>query len=106
MYPTTPSRKNRPARSNIIWYTWKTRLMGGYWSDGNASRPVTVAWGFWYARTLSRHGMLMPVVVWVASSTQPNRYNGAQDVDCHRHSIEESLIGWLFVTSTAWLAAT
>ena len=38
--------------------------------------------------------MLMPVVVCVASFTQPTRYSGAQDWLCQSPSIDASLSGW------------
>ena len=47
--------------------------------------------------------MWSPVVVWVATSTQPRKYIGAHEVLCHRPSIEASLSGWLLVTSMAML---
>ncbi len=46
----------------------------------------------------------MPLVVWVATSTQPTTYSGAHVVPCHRPSIDASLMGCSWVTSTAMLA--
>ena len=36
----------------------------------------------------------MPLVVWVATLTQPMTYSGAHVVPCQRPSIEASLSGW------------
>src|SRR3954447_24547055 len=59
---------------------------------------------FWAARKLSRHGMWKPLVVCVATSTQPSRYIGAHEVLCQSPSIDASFSGWLWVTSTAMFA--
>src|SRR6187402_2933849 len=48
--------------------------------------------------------MLMPVVVWLATSTHPTRYIGAHDCDCQTPSIAASLTCWLCVTEIAMLA--
>ena len=65
--------------------------------------PWTVACGLKYASTLSRHGIEIPVVVWVASSTHPTRYSGAHEVLSQRPSIDASLSGCSLVTSIAML---
>jgi hypothetical protein len=54
-------------------------LIGGVGAGANESIPATVAWMSWYARKLNRHGIEIPVVVCVVSSTQPTTNIRAHD---------------------------